>query len=126
MTAASLEALTPVGGSEGCRTPYLLHAMQALSQLSYEPEKIDSTRPGRHQRLTRLSAELVRLKLIVDRTRIELAATALQVQFAPLEHVYPKLAPINLLQYQGIKAGDRLDSHQRQTATCTSSSVHGN
>lgn len=28
---------TARGGSEGCRTPYLLAASEALSQLSYEP-----------------------------------------------------------------------------------------
>ena len=29
--------LLSIGGDEGDRTPYLLHAMQALSQVSYTP-----------------------------------------------------------------------------------------
>ena len=31
-------AAIPLGGGKGVRTPDLLHAMQALSQLSYTPE----------------------------------------------------------------------------------------
>ena len=32
-----IKSLKKVGGPEGDRTPDLLHAMQALSQLSYRP-----------------------------------------------------------------------------------------
>ena len=36
------------GGAKGTRTPGLLHAMQALYQLSYSPSRCASTRRQRH------------------------------------------------------------------------------
>lgn len=121
------------GGSEGCRTPYLLHAMQALSRLSYEPRIV--SREGSHDRSQMANPNALPRApgpIDVDRMRIELTTRPVRTAGAPLEHAYPKcwrrprlypvgallstvtrrpqMAPVRLLHPQG-KSWDRPDSH---------------
>jgi hypothetical protein len=48
--ALAATAVRPASGAEGNRTPDLLNAIQALSQLSYSPGRPDLARPARQAR----------------------------------------------------------------------------